>query len=345
LLSKSLARTASVARCAADEAISAATAALELTCSLVALDREWRREKQAKADEERRRGDEPMTGFDWESSPSSKGKEGGSEDSKEKRKASKDSKDKASDDDKESDDDKASEGDKDEPTNPQEKARREHVSLRVRNLRCLGGLNDEVLQLQQQLRQVLDRSCGALLPAISLQQKGGVFELVGQILHSGLAEAGMLAGDTSLSARQVIDQSFGFAMALEHAPKVALSAEVKTQVLKLAALVDTELLCQIIDGPFKRQLQALGGLRPQTSSNHSMHSGFSYKAHMGATCPAGFASGFGARNGGDGAQHSSPEWDKAVNSFTECILRGLKEPVRQGSKDSCGSTDGDTPWN
>jgi hypothetical protein len=351
LLVKSLARTASVARCAADEAISAATAALELTCSLVALDREWRREKQAKADEQRRQADEPMAAYDGDAASGAKNKDGsdGADKRKPSKESNKDSKDKdkaPDDDDKSSDDEKASEGGKDDPANPQEKARRGHVALRVRNLRCLGGLNDEVLGLQQQLRSLLDRSCGALLPAISLAQKGGVFELVGQILHSGLAEAGIMAGDVSLSARQVLDQSFGFALALEHTRKVALSAEVKTQVLKLAALVDVELLCQIIDGPFKRQLQALGGLRPQTQTNSSI------KAQMGATCPAGFAPQLcvgptrsDSRSGTDKA-HSSPDWDKAVTSFCECMQRGLKEPDKttsQGKNDDKDENSGPAP--
>merc|ERR1712151_53293 len=58
LLDKSLSRTAAVARCAADEAIGAATTALELSCSLVALDREWKREKYREA-EQRRCGAQP----------------------------------------------------------------------------------------------------------------------------------------------------------------------------------------------------------------------------------------------------------------------------------------------
>lgn len=350
LLAKSLLRTASVARCAADEAISAATAALELSCSLVALDREWRRDRQEKdAEAEMRHGaDVPppseggasRSGGGGEGGGSGEGREGGDGDTEEKRKGSKgknkDDKSKSDEDTIKDDEDKDDGGEK----TPQEKARREHVALRVRNLRCLAGLNDEVLQLQTQLRSLLDRSCGALLPAISVSQKGGVFELVGQILHAAIAEAGALVADPSLSARQVLDHTFGFCMALEHARKVALSAEVKTQVLKLAALVDVELLCTIIDGPFKQQLMGLGAARraaaPSISSPLPAHTGY------GIPTPQSLhpEQSRRASDGDNGGGKSRESWDKAVHGFCERIVKGLKEPVA-GTK-AGGTANADT---
>merc|ERR1712014_268061 len=91
----------------------------------------------------------------------------------------------------------------DEALSPGERARQEHVSLRVRNLRCLGGLNEEVLQLQNQLRCMLNRNQGALVPAMSVTEKGGVFELVGQILHNGLTEVANHPSETALPAPQI----------------------------------------------------------------------------------------------------------------------------------------------
>eukprot|EP00929_Paragymnodinium_shiwhaense_P096440 TRINITY_DN5802_c0_g2_i1.p1 TRINITY_DN5802_c0_g2~~TRINITY_DN5802_c0_g2_i1.p1 ORF type:complete len:1562 (+),score=386.58 TRINITY_DN5802_c0_g2_i1:153-4838(+) len=277
LLGKSLVRTASVARCAADETIGAATTALELSCSLVALDREWRREKCREA--ERKFGAEAFPaeegrrpeGSSSAASPSGRShgdEEADADGEKDKAEDSKDGEDKAKSEKPElSDRDPKSSDAADENLTPSERARKEHVSLRVRNLRCLGGLNEEVLQLQVQLRGLLDRSRGALLPAVSVPQKGGVFDLVSQILNSALNEATIRAGDTGMLAKQVLEHSFAFALALEHTKEVALSSEVKTQVLKLAALVDVELLCQIVDGPFRRRLLTVSTQRSSAGAS------------------------------------------------------------------------------
>jgi len=342
LLGKSLVRTASVSRCAADEAISATTTALELSCSLVALDREWKREKRQET-ENRRCGAQPApdeataasTGAEPRSceaeendeSPGSTGVDDANKAEKEKDSAKTD---------------KTDDQDIDKSLPPEERARREHVSLRVRNLRCLGGLNDEVLQLQHQLQALLLRSQGGLMPAVSLAQKGGVFELVGQILHSGIAEVTRLNASAAMPARQVLEQSFAFALALEHAREVALAAEVKTQVLKLAALVDVELVCQIIEGPFKRRLLGLGASRKQVHHQGSgaagpapvagaptpLRGGTGVLRSSSLRSPSSNAASKGGTPGIPLSARGMDSWDQAVDNFCIRITKGLQERVR-----------------
>ena len=74
------------------------------------------------------------------------------------------------------------------------------------------------------------------------EHKGGVFDLVGQILHAAIADVNVLAKDEAMTSRQVLERSLAFALALEHTQHVAVPAEVKTQVMKHAALLDAELL-------------------------------------------------------------------------------------------------------
>eukprot|EP00928_Gymnodinium_smaydae_P023389 TRINITY_DN19323_c0_g3_i2.p1 TRINITY_DN19323_c0_g3~~TRINITY_DN19323_c0_g3_i2.p1 ORF type:complete len:1342 (+),score=287.07 TRINITY_DN19323_c0_g3_i2:255-4028(+) len=360
MLWKGLGRTASVARCACDEAIGAAIAAVELSCSLVALDREWQRERGREAaensnvaqpapdddrerssgadadrdgDEGRKAGDDGEDGNETAVAarkPSKQAVDAGGE-GKDKESCQKDASAKYSED----------------------KVRQDHVSLRVRNLRCLGGLNEEVLQLQQKLRVLLDPSRGTLLPAVSVAQKGGVFELVGQILQAALQDASYLSADIGSRPKEVLEYSFAFLVALEHSRDVALSSEVRTQVLKLAALVDTELLCQIVDGPFRRQLLALasGGRRriatpamPTSASaaqtmrmNGKLRAGSAAKrpagAHfLAATCPSGFGDG-------EPTCHSVEEWENVVHVFCARVLRGLRKPAASPAADDAAASD------
>eukprot|EP00913_Durusdinium_trenchii_P016857 g15847.t1 len=107
-----------------------------------------------------------------------------------------------------------------------------HVSLRVKNLRFLASLNEEALRSQARLCALLERSEGALLPEISVSQKGVIFDLVAQLLDFALAEASKHASNLSTAP-----------------------------ALKLASLIDTQLLCQVVTGPFRRRLLALSRKR------------------------------------------------------------------------------------
>lgn len=261
-LSEGLPRTAAVARCAADEAIATVASALELTCSLVALDRAHSQEKaQAKdaqsdpatptpaaATEEAggeggpldivssgasRSVDRDASGSDGEKSPP-------------KRAASKSASDG---------------GGSDDIRLPPEKAKSKQESLRVKNILCLESINEEVLALQKSLRARLQQQSKSLLPAVEPAHKDSIFDLVTQMLQSAITEATQLATATTLPLQQVLEQVFRFITAVEHTREVAVPADVKTQTLKLAAMLDVNLLCRIVEGPFRQRLLCLGACR------------------------------------------------------------------------------------
>jgi len=169
----------------------------------------------------------------------------------------------------------------------------------------MGSLNEEVLSLQAKLRSLLVRGEG-LLPAVATTQKGGVFDLVWQLLQAGLVEANRLATvDMALPASALIEQAFSFAIALELKDEVAMPSEVKTQVLKLAALLDVDLLCQIIGGPFKQRLLSVGARRSSSSA-------MSVGSHFVRT-----RSSLGAGGAPDA-------WVEAVDAFCGRLLKGLR---------------------
>ncbi|CAJ1428992.1 unnamed protein product, partial [Effrenium voratum] len=136
-----------------------------------------------------------------------------------------------------------------------------HVSLRVKNLRFLASLNEEALRSQARLMSLLDRSEGALLPEISVSQKGVIFELVAQLLDFALAEAGRHAGNVSTTPARILERVMSFALALEHGQEIAVPVDSRTQAMKLASLIDTHLLCQVVTGPFRRRLLGLSKKR------------------------------------------------------------------------------------
>jgi len=330
LLSESLMRTVTVARCAADEAIGAAMAALELSCSLVALDSERKEERAAQAAERRQAADSeaPVVVHCGDDSDSGMGADGtgtvskgypGAMDSPDgestcEKNAGSDGKDGKS---------LQVLGDEQEvrPSSRPEDVKSRQVVLRVRNLRCLNSLNDEVLSLQGRLKGLLKRGEGTLMPTVAPSQKGGVFDLVAQLLQNALTEAARLVVDAAVPARQVLERAFPFALALENAQEVALPTEVKTQALKLAALLDVDLLCQIIDGPFKRRLLSLGMRRPGAPAARGGSVGI---AAMRATTGAGGAR-FPRPGGGSGL---SEAWNEAVQAFCLRLVRGLRDPLQ-----------------
>jgi len=208
-------------------------------------------------------------------------------------------------------------------------------------------LNEEVLGLQEKLRSRLKRSEGTLLPDIAPEKKRDVFDLVAQLLQSALAEVGKMVPESSLTSRQVLERAFPFAFALQHAKEVAVPAEVKTQALKLAALLDVDLLCQIIEGPFKRKLLGLGSRRPgergpperrnscgsfaapprasMTGSRENWTEAQRRRSAMGDS--NGFSAPPRASLHSSGGGHND-SWNDAVNSFCGRLVHGLRDPLQ-----------------
>jgi len=292
----------------------------------VALDREWRREKERK--EKPAPDDSPVHGKDAPNRKSgSKDGSPGSDSAQTDEPA--EAKDQPSDEQKDRDDEKSgasmqekgSNGANGKGKSEVERVKQQHVNLRVKNLQCLGSLNEEVLGLQAQLRKLFQRGEGSLLPAVSLTQKDGVFDLVQQLLHAALAEVAKLIVDPSLPPRQVLERAFAFALALEHTKEVALSAEVKTHVLKLAALVDIDLLCQIIDDPFRNRLLALGSRRGSSALTSASPGTSNLRSLSRRPTEQG-----GSR-APRAASESGSTWNEAANSFCSRLLRSLRAPV------------------
>lgn len=252
LLSESLTRIAAVARRSADEAISATTKAHELSRGLAAVDLEGRKERE--------RANAKQRGFDDDDDvviaaddPTAASSESGAADQK------KDEGDDAS---------KRTPGSKPDAPNAQptprdqlksaaKRVKERHVALRVKNLRFLASLNEESLRLQGRLREMLERSEGALLPEVSIVQKRQVFDLVAQLLDFAVAELNRIMSSPnclSVGPIKVIERVLSFAISLEHAKEVAMPVESRTQALKIAALIDSDLLCQIIAGPLRTRL-------------------------------------------------------------------------------------------
>mmetsp|Transcript_52149 Transcript_52149/g.124246 ORF Transcript_52149/g.124246 Transcript_52149/m.124246 type:complete len:1076 (+) Transcript_52149:74-3301(+) len=318
-----LKRTSALARHAADEAISATSAGLELSCSLVSLDREWTREQAAastasafgatsphaprpqddgkvsKKDAEDRDGDNEETDRN----------NGGDDDDKDAQDGSKPP------DVDDSEEDNAG-GSKDSG-DPRQKlsvegVRKEHATLRIRNLQCLRGLNEEVLGLQAKIRRQLTQGRGALLPSCSTSQKGGVFDLISQIFQAALVDVGRQLSEWGIQPGVALERSFSFALALEHSKEVALASEVRTTVLKLAALIDTELLTQIINEPLRKQLIGVGAKKRvgTPSVNRAQRSG-----------PPGHGR---ARSKAPPPPAADDTWVEAVDAFCERFTKGVK---------------------
>lgn len=259
VLSESTSRTATVVRCAADKAICVANGALELGCSLAMLDQERRKEKakdaKAKAEASAKEAKDPTEAKDPSGGYTGGGGGPASPTSEHPSPMPRPQMRK--------EDPEESEGDADPKL--EEEGKPKQAKLLVRNLRWLESLNSEVLELQTKLRAAIHSDSG-MLRGIAPEHKGGVFDLVGQILHAAIAETNVLAKDEALTSKQVLERSLAFALALEHTQQVAVPAEVKTQVMKHAALLDVDLLCQIIEGPFQKRLLTVGTRRATVAS-------------------------------------------------------------------------------
>jgi len=273
LLAESLARTAAVGRRTADEAISAALKALDLHRGMIMLDIEARKERERLSRHQRFDDDDgPVAAGDVERPAKEPGATGSTAQSTKKS-------------------EEQSRTPKSRPTTPQvsqtprdqlksaaKRVKDRHVTLRVKNLRFMASLNEEALRTQGRLWALLERSEGALLPEISVTQKNVLFDLVAQLLDFALSEAGRLSGNASTPPARVLERALSFALALEHGKEIAVPVDSRTQALKLASLIDTQLLCQVVTGPFRRRLLALARRRAEGSSSGGGRSTTSLKA-------------------------------------------------------------------
>jgi hypothetical protein len=325
LLSESLGRTTQVARRSADEAIGAAMKAFELSQGLAAADVEARKEKE--------RMDAKKKGFDEDTAMPAGDVDrtsGGDDDSKAREGSDKKSSGEqvSAGTPKESSNTPSSKAGSKDPLKCAEKRLKDrHVALRVKNLKFLATLNEEALRMQGRLWSLLERSAGALLPDVSISQKSRIFELVAQLLDSSLSECSRLTANPATSAPKILERCLAFALALEHTKEIAMPSDSRTQALKLAALIDNELLCQIIDGPFKRRLLAVGARRKQTESDRtSVGPGRQRRLSLSrnsrgsvpqAQQPGGQSSPSGASMG----------WDDAVQSTCGRFVQGLRRVV------------------
>jgi len=320
LLSESLARTATVARRAADEAISSAIKAVDLSRSLTAMDAEVQKEREKEA--AKKRGfDEDVVVVAAPDSSEGQGTSGAAED------------------------DGNSSGEKaNEPRTPRnpttprgpgsprdqlksaaKRVKERHVALRVKNLRFLSNLNEEALGLQARFRSLLQRSEGALLPEVSVVQKRQIFDLVAQMFDFSLSELNRAANSAGAPPAKVLERVLSWALALEHAQEIAMPSESRTQALKLAALVDTDLLCQIVEGPLRHRL--LLKIRGHSQSAEGLHRhgrgehGFHLRIRSGSLGPP---SGKAAQAK---AGESVQAWEEAVQACCARIVVGVKAQV------------------
>ncbi|CAE7804909.1 unnamed protein product, partial [Symbiodinium sp. CCMP2592] len=120
----------------------------------------------------------------------------------------------------------------------------------------MASLNEEALRTQA-------AGLSWVLRSISVTQKNVLFDLVAQLLDFALSEAGRLSGNASTPPARVLERALSFALALEHGKEIAVPVDSRTQALKLASLIDTQLLCQVVTGPFRRRLLALARRRAE----------------------------------------------------------------------------------
>jgi hypothetical protein len=201
---------------------------------------------------------------------------------------------------------------RDQLTCAAKRVKERHVSLRVKNLRFLSNLNEEALKMQARLRSLLERSSGALLPTVSVLQKGRIFDLVSQLLDHAVAECARVLGTSTgsgVAPGRIMERAFAFALALEHGSVIAMPADSRTQALKLAALIDSDLLCQILEGPFKRRLLGLGAAKRIVAGGRRQQ----------VRGPLDSASGLKGI-----APGSSQAWDDAVNACCGRVIEGLR---------------------
>lgn len=322
LLTESLARSAAVARRTADEAIGAAIKALDLHRSIISLDLEARKERERQGSKRRsfdpddapvaagdvERKPEPTRGPDSKSSNRSSETEPRTDDAPEAAPCP---------------------TPRDQLKSAAKRVKDRHIALRVKNLRFLASLNEEALRVQARLWSLLERSDGALLPEVSISQKNIIFDLVTQMLDFALAESSRLAGNLSVTPVRVLERSLSFALALEHSKEIAMPVDSRTQALKLAALIDMDLLCQVIGGPFLRKLLAIGAKRrgAEALSSNGGYGGAAYGRIRGS---AGLASL---------SASAVKAWEEAATAFCERITTSIRQAIARAEDITLNSED------
>eukprot|EP00930_Biecheleria_cincta_P031584 TRINITY_DN21922_c0_g1_i1.p1 TRINITY_DN21922_c0_g1~~TRINITY_DN21922_c0_g1_i1.p1 ORF type:complete len:1254 (+),score=214.33 TRINITY_DN21922_c0_g1_i1:54-3815(+) len=328
LLKESLARTAAVARRTADEAIGAGIKALDLHKGLLMLDNEVAKEQQ-RQNSKRQSFDEddaPVAARDVERNKSESQGAGQESDGKKDDATSKAPCEK------EKPETPVGQTPRDQLKSAAKRVKDRHVNLRVKNLRFLANLNEEALRVQGRLWSLLARSDGALLPEISVCQKSMIFDLVTQLLDFALVETARLAGNHSAAPTKVLDRSLSFALALEHGREIAMPSDSRTQALKLASFIDKDLLCEIIGGPFRRRLIAIGMKKRGPDSLSSNGGGY---------VPAAYTRARGNTSLGVGSTAAVKAWEEAANAtcerITTCIKNLLVRSPVPGAEDAAGN--------
>lgn len=320
LLKESLARTAAVARRTADEAIAAGVKALDVHKGLLMLDTEVVKEQQ-RQNSKRQSFDEddaPVAARDVE-----RGKSESQEGASQETDARKD--DAASKTPRSKPDTPVGQTPRDQLKSAAKRVKDRHVNLRVKNLRFLANLNEEALRMQNRLWSLLVRSDGALLPEISLGQKNMIFDLVTQLLDFALAETGRLAGNLSAAPTKVLERSLSFAFALEHGKEIAMPSDSRTQALKLASFIDKDLLCEVVAGPFRRRLIAIGVKKRGPESLSSNGGGYVAPAYTRAR---------GNTSLGVGSTAAVKAWEEAANATCERIASTVRNLLARSNMPS-----------
>jgi len=273
LLGESLTRISAVARRSADEAVNGAMKAVELSRALQTLDLEPRRKTQGESDED----DAPMPAPDAEKPDAEPGDDTGTA-----AKSSKPENDEFPPQQQKQEDVREPTPPSDELRSAAQRVKERHVALRVKNLRFASNLNEEALKAQARLRALLERSDGAIMPEVTVTQKCRLFDLVAELLDSAIAEVKQHAGSFEVPPGRCLARAVAFILALEHVGEIAVPTDSRTQVMKLAGLVDGDLLCQVINGPFLQQLLAAGGARQRAAYAATLKSCGEARAKEGA---------------------------------------------------------------
>jgi len=317
LLGESLVRIAGVSRRSADEALGSAMRALDLARGLLSLEQEAKKERQrARAHRDEGTDEGPVVAPDVERS-------GGAKNDEQTQQPPPESSDSMHEEGTDPSSEKASREDTEVAAGDQLKSaakrvKERHVALRVKNLVFLNSLNEETMRAQTRLRELLDRSEGALLPLISVPQKKQIFELVSQLVEAALADCQRGLAAPNAKCHRVLEKCFNFILALEHCRNVAMPSDSRTQALKLAAMVDLELLCQLLGGPFRLRL-----LNLNTSAQG--------RGRVGGPSNQGQGTGIRARSTGPplpGQCQSAPSNSKAWEESVNACCKKMVEVVR-----------------
>jgi hypothetical protein len=340
LLGESLGRIAAVTHRSADEAITGAMKAMELSRSLASMEVEARKERDREAAKKRgfADGDEPVPAPDAEDNAESAEGAGANDPHAERSGASKPRSPPRPE---TSGNNQMMATPRDQLKSAAKRVKDRHVALRVKNLRFLATLNEEALRTQARLRTLLVRSEGALLPEVSVVQKERLFNLLSQVLDSAYADSARLVLNPSVPPARALERTLGFALSLEHGKDIAMPVDSRTQALKLAALVDTDLLCQVIDGPFRRRLLGLAKRRPEAGSSSGGAAASGLAAYgRSRSSGAGVGGGFSGSAAAAAANSAMKAWEEAAHTSCTRIVQAIRKAVAAETSQHPGGSGG-----